>query len=80
MSIQSERREFYVSTSYDQWRRSNGQYMSIEKMAKFHLIKAAQKLVRCKLTDLEVYRGICDKLKDNRKEGETFEFELGGAL
>jgi len=75
-----EQRSWYEGTHYDRWRRSKGDFISVDKMAKFHLISAAKKLVRLDMTDLEVYAGICQRLRDSRKDGEIYEFELGGAL
>jgi hypothetical protein len=75
-----EEREWYEGTHYGLWRRSKGDFINVSDMGKFHLIKAAQKLVRIELTDLDVYDGIREKLNDQRKDGEVYDFELGGAL
>jgi len=71
---------FYDNTCRDLWRRSNGDYIRVSEMNKFHLINAAKKLNRLELTHLSVYDGIVERLSEMRKPEETYEFELGGAL
>lgn len=77
--ITDESREWYKDTNYSTWRRSSGEFIAVTAMGKFHLIKAAKKIQRLKLEDLEVYTGIKDQLKGKYKANDS-EWMLGGAL